>query len=549
LKEATFSYEDISVAYRLRQPAKDRRHLVVVFAGVSQGKHDFYGFDGQALAHVPGAVLWIKDSFDGNNAYYLCKDLEFGVERAVAALIDTVLSGLNLSPNECTLLGGSKGGSAALLFGLKYSYRNVIACVPQTQIGTYTREKLKNTFGFMACDDSELSENTLNSYLPKVVASPSSWSKNVYIVSSKQDPEYAVHIEPLLPELQRFENFNLLLTDSMLVASHPEVTPYNIPFILGTLYHLCDNIAPHFGLVTNGNGHRDRLAPQSDKGIHSSQQLSELHWAQIKGDKLLLAGYAVSIGEEISSRPTTSPSLVFQGQHRDIRVELHSSIDASVNSKLYSNGFIDYRWAGFRPEKSEGISLTHLPEGEYALHAAFSRLDNTEDKTAIRGSKHLTNSSAYAGYNYELVISPLRVTLTKTGLDCQVAPDSFFEFSSMSAHDSKLNISGTFIVPREWMRHWDEGRYFLTMASGERVITFPLATTRLRLPAMDQSYSEGAYTWSHFSTPGHNGIDLEGLAEGDYDCYVTFIRSGNVYTSPNRFRITLETPHQITLKN
>lgn len=172
MKQDTFIFEGVTVKYRLRAASKDRRHLVVVFAGVSKGQHDFYGFDGRALDHVQGSVLWIKDSFDNSNAYYMCKGLVFGIERAVAALIDAVLSDLELGPEQCTLLGGSKGGSAALLFGLKYSYSNIVASVPQTRVGTYTREKLGDTFDFMAGGDHDLAEEYLNAYLPTLMSNP-----------------------------------------------------------------------------------------------------------------------------------------------------------------------------------------------------------------------------------------------------------------------------------------------------------------------------------------------------------------------------------------
>lgn len=64
MKESVFVREGVSVSCRLRRPTDDRRHLIVVFAGVAKGQHDFYGFDGRALDLVKGAILWIKESFE-----------------------------------------------------------------------------------------------------------------------------------------------------------------------------------------------------------------------------------------------------------------------------------------------------------------------------------------------------------------------------------------------------------------------------------------------------------------------------------------------------
>lgn len=546
LKESVYTRGSVTVGYRLRPQSGDRRHLVVVFAGVSKGKHDFYGFDGHALDHVKGAVLWIKDSFEENNAYYMCRGLHFDIEQAVAALIDSTLSDLGLTHDQCTLMGGSKGGSAALLFGLKYPYRNIVASVPQTQIGTYTRQKLAPTFDYMAGENCDHSEILLNDYLPSWISSPSHHAKNIYIISSRSDPEFSVHIEPHLDQLRQFENFNLLLTNSPLVTAHPEVTPYNIPFILSTLYSLCDNLFPRFGMVSNGAANSEPAMSNlsvDQAGKSNPEQVGAFHWVQLKKSRIVFAGYAVSRGVSVTATPMVPPSIKFDNGNSVFTTELRPVVDKTLNAKLYTDRFVEYRGAGVVPSDSQGIDLSVLPEGEYTVQFVFhnSRGENEAD---ISARKELSLSDSFDGFHYILSVDAKCARLQKQSLRAHVAGDTRFHFSKLDSEDNILFVSGEFIIPREWMRAWNDGAFMLTLEGDNGSTTFPLGATRLKSTTRGE-FAESDYSWSGFTTVGHAGIDLGHLEHGEYDGYVTFIRQGRVYASTISFQLKIANDCQV----
>ncbi|MYQ43919.1 hypothetical protein GTW40_02370, partial [Streptomyces sp. SID4985] len=68
---------------------------------------------------------------DGHYSYYMCRSMDFGIEDSVHRLIESTRARLGLTRDQVSLLGVSKGGSAALYYGLKYGYRNIVTVVPQ----------------------------------------------------------------------------------------------------------------------------------------------------------------------------------------------------------------------------------------------------------------------------------------------------------------------------------------------------------------------------------------------------------------------------------
>lgn len=108
--ERIFTYDDIDVLYKTQRGRQDRRHLVVVFSGFCPlGK---YNFDGSVANGCRFDILWIKDEFEGNNAYYLCHRMNFDIQSAIIGLISSELDRLGLDKDECTLMGYSKGGNS-----------------------------------------------------------------------------------------------------------------------------------------------------------------------------------------------------------------------------------------------------------------------------------------------------------------------------------------------------------------------------------------------------------------------------------------------------
>ncbi|RSN64311.1 hypothetical protein DMH12_03595 [Streptomyces sp. WAC 04229] len=252
------------VEYRFAHAKKGNRHLTVVFANLAAP--DDYGWSTGVLDDLRSNILWIRDRFDGGLTYYLCREMDFSVESSVAGLIARVVRALGLTPDDVTLWGSSKGASAALYYGLRYGFRNIVACVPQLRIGTFVRETYPKVGRSMLGEGlPEENARVLDSILPDLLAAGAGREANIYLVSSPQDEQYPTQIEPYLEMLRHYPNFNYLHSESPFVREHNQVTVRNVPPLLGIAYLLVEGIAPRLGLTRHGYEEPDRDTSAIDR--------------------------------------------------------------------------------------------------------------------------------------------------------------------------------------------------------------------------------------------------------------------------------------------
>lgn len=199
------------VQYRFSHAKKGNQHLVVVFANFAAP--DDYGWSNGVFGSLRSNILWIRDQFDGHNSYYLCKGMDFDLERSVVTLISNVMTSLGLTPDQCTMWGGSKGGSAALYFGLKYGFRNIVSIVPQFRIGTYL-EKHPKVAEYMMGQVTETNVRILDNVIADLARAGANRGANIYVLSSPQDEQWPVQVEPYLGLFNGYENFNVIFSDS-----------------------------------------------------------------------------------------------------------------------------------------------------------------------------------------------------------------------------------------------------------------------------------------------------------------------------------------------
>jgi hypothetical protein len=545
-EESSYFHEGIEVRFRFRPRKQDRRHLVVAFAGVQKGRHEFYGFDGSLLDHLRAAVLWVMDSFDGENSYYLCKDLDLTIQRAVAALIDSKLEELGISKDQCTLLGSSKGATAALHLGLTYGYKNIVGAVPQTVLGTYTRKKIPETFAYMANEDLDFSEKQLNEYVPALVAEPLSRDGNIYLVSSHADPEYKVHIEPLLQNFASYSNFNLLMTDSKLVQSHPDVAEYNTPFILSVLYQLAEGLSPRFGVVENGGAESEvdqeslnGPSPQEDDET-PPQVLAGLHWIKLTGDHIDFRGYATQKWQSPAENSGSEPKLLFRSVAGGHEISLEPFADKSLNAKLYDSRFVDYLWAGLKPKSEDGVELGPLPSGVFdiLLRPSQSRLDGYWPASASKAVEQISTSGEWF---YRLSANANRVELAKVSLRGTLATDCHFELAEITLNGHDLSLSGVFAVPRESMRTWRSGHFALLLSGENECFSTMLTPTRtLWKPTSDFDGFSDSYGFSGFKVAEAGGTSVKDLEPGEYQVSVCFMKDDRSYSIPAGYSIKVD---------
>ncbi|MYX17305.1 hypothetical protein GTY67_28575 [Streptomyces sp. SID8374] len=287
--------------YRFAHAKNGNRHLVVVFANLNAPGE--WGWANGVLDRTRANILWIRDQFDGQNSYYLCREMDFTLEQSVINLISRVMNALGLTPDECTMFGSSKGGTAALHFGLKYGFRNIVASVPQFRIGSFVSESMPGAARLMMGEVTEEKVRVLDSVLPEVVRTSPNRDANIYLISSPQDEQYTRHVEPFLGLFRDYTNFNFVYNDSPLIAGHGKVTLRNLPTMMGLLNLLVDGITPRIGVISNGGEQPERDTSAIDAYLKATSQVQAeafprpavtlpAQHAEVPGNQLRFAGSA-----------------------------------------------------------------------------------------------------------------------------------------------------------------------------------------------------------------------------------------------------------------
>ncbi|MEV6792106.1 hypothetical protein AB0M87_08935 [Streptomyces sp. NPDC051320] len=290
------------VEYRFSHAKNGNRHLVVVFANFSAP--DEYGWSNGVFDNLRSNILWIRDLFDGKNSYYMCKGMDFSLERSVITLISNVMNSLSITPDHCTMFGGSKGGSAALYFGLKYGFGSIVSIVPQFRVGSYVKKSVPTVAEFMM-GEGVPDENLrfLDSLIPDLVREGGNRGANIYMFSAAQDEQFKDQIEPFLGFFNGYDNFNFIFSDSPFIGDHTEVTRRNVPVIMGLVNLLIDGMPPRLGFVRNGFEEPDRDKSAIDAYLKSTSVVQSglvatptvavpVPHEQVRGDVVRFAGLA-----------------------------------------------------------------------------------------------------------------------------------------------------------------------------------------------------------------------------------------------------------------
>ncbi len=250
LENLIFNSGNISIKYRFKPSTYDCKHLLIVMSGFNVPDPTIYDFT--MLEHCRSAILWIKDDFNDKPAYYLCNDMNFGIENGVSQLIKGVID--YVKPKITSTLGASKGGSMSLYYGVKHNISNIITAVPQFKIGSYVAEGYWEDVGKqMMGNVTENNINMLDNYLKTTLRLDKNKDRNIYLFTSPKDHQFLIEIKPNLSCFDGYSNFSLIESNSTFIEKHNQVAGYNLNLILSIIYQLENNIAPKIGHVKNGD--------------------------------------------------------------------------------------------------------------------------------------------------------------------------------------------------------------------------------------------------------------------------------------------------------
>lgn len=140
---------------------------------------------------------------DGRACWYLGQTRHFDVAASVLDLLRAVTSELGIEGERTVAVGSSKGGWAALYFGITARFGHVIAGEPQTRLGSFLLGGEQAELGrYIAGGDTDTDRRFLDNLLFDAIEE-SLHLPEVLLLCGRHSNYYQDHVQPLVTELAR----------------------------------------------------------------------------------------------------------------------------------------------------------------------------------------------------------------------------------------------------------------------------------------------------------------------------------------------------------
>lgn len=358
MNEEKILINGIEIKYKFKKKKYDFNHLIVIFSGYGDVSEFTYNMD-NVLQHCPCNVLWIKDDFYGKCSYYICHDLDFSIRDSVHELIERKIEELSITKENCTLAGFSKGGSAALYFGTKFNFKNIVTTVPQIEIGSFCKRSRPDTLEHMTGSHSNSIE-ILNNLIPESIKKDHGLYKNIYIIISPSDPDFDEQFN-FLSSLRKYKNFNNFISNSHFVRGHAMVTMHHVPLILSIIYSLASGATPSYGDV-------QLLPDESPSKEVKKEPVVQLRNIKIIGDVIFPEGVGIIRGINCNTYGDINYKLIFKGTNNyNYEFPLAKSNKPPLTREFYKDSFYVYDKCWFCTPAFNGLNISEIQPGYYEL--------------------------------------------------------------------------------------------------------------------------------------------------------------------------------------
>lgn len=230
-REKIYKYKEEKIKYLFYSNIKSDKLIIVFSACTRTGIRARYNYV-RTLRKIKANKLFILDDggVDHRGTYYLGKYPDFNFEKATKKLIEVICK--KMKPVKIIFVGSSKGGWAALNFGLEYDNSSIICGAPQYYIGTYLNNMNgKVTIKSIGCNTKK-SLKYVDYYLKNKINNKKNNIK-IYMQYSDNDPTYTEQIKYLIEDLKN-KKYNLE-EDVLDYKNHNDVSLYFPNYILRTM--------------------------------------------------------------------------------------------------------------------------------------------------------------------------------------------------------------------------------------------------------------------------------------------------------------------------
>ena len=232
----------IKDGYRLKYILEENNSedLIIIFSSCTRpGIKARYNYN-RTLKSVNANKLFILDDFgdDKRGVFYLGCNNDYKVQSIVKELIDDVIK--RTSAKRITYVGSSKGGYAALNFGIDQNNSNIIIGAPQYYLGKYlNHEANRNTLKYVIGDIKSEKIKYLDEILYNKINNNKTNNVKIYIHYSENEHTYSEHIKFLLNDLDK-NNFNYEC-EKCDYENHSDVSIYFPKYLTKTLKNILES--------------------------------------------------------------------------------------------------------------------------------------------------------------------------------------------------------------------------------------------------------------------------------------------------------------------
>lgn len=197
----------------------NKNKLIVVFSAFSKdiAKYNYIN----TLKCIDCNKLFILDDHGIRGSYYIGLDGKYDIETSVFSLITKIMNENDINFKNVISAGSSKGGSAAIYYGLKYNFGNIIAGAPQYKIGTYLCDLTVKEYGVDIFGDNSLSNRLKYDSLIELIIE-NNQNTEINLLTGVGDPQY-------IRVLKEFEDvcklYKLKLKETLIdIENHADIS-------------------------------------------------------------------------------------------------------------------------------------------------------------------------------------------------------------------------------------------------------------------------------------------------------------------------------------
>lgn len=513
-----------NITYMYRKGKLDCRHLLVILSGFGATSNFTYDFSGSSLDIVPSHILWIKDEFAGNCCYYICHHMDFYVEHIIMDFIDFFCKKYFFDRESVTILGASKGGSAALYFGLKYNFKSIISSAPQIKIGSFIQKIHHDIYCHMINQDKD--KEVLDKLIMNAIINGDK-KKNIYLFSSPVDEHETC--DSIHDFLNKYKNFNHIVTNSTCVWRHNTITSYNVPLIVSIICANSQGAYPRFGeYIYNGKKEDEDynreyiIAEQQEK----KEGIAILKKCNILEGKIFPEGVSFIRGFSIPTYGTIKNTLIIK--NKKTNKEYLYPIGIILNNQYSKTYFLDtycnYNAAGFASLKREGIDLD-IPCGVYSVFMLIE-IGSIKVKVPVQLLADLKNGIVKNGI--------CRIFLDNGNASIQIIPPisknkpDIYQLKEYW-NNNKVHYRGNFIKYGIELKDWSDVSFWLVFHSPNKDFIFEYGKNNCE-ELNDIFDGFGHYSKSNFCSIKNKGVDISQIQQGKYDVYISMLVKGSVFS-------------------